>query len=91
MPPAPDRQDFVLERWQRVTFTGAPRQPARVVFGFVGTIVCEAQPEGGTNVTHAHVFRFRGPFRILEPMLKNWLSRELNIEMTMLAHALKTI
>jgi Polyketide cyclase / dehydrase and lipid transport len=88
MPPAPDRQDFVLERWERVTFTGARRQPARLVFGFVGTFVCEAQPDGGTKVTHSYTFRFRGPFRFIEPMLKSWLPRELSVEMTKLAQAL---
>ncbi len=29
LPPAPDRQDFVLRRWTDLTFTGASRQPAR--------------------------------------------------------------
>jgi len=84
LPPMPDRQDFVIERWKRVTFTGASRQPARMIFDFTGTFDCEPS-ESGTTVTHAYEFRFKGPFRLVERVLAVWLQREIEIEVQELA------
>lgn len=87
-PAAPDVHHFVLERWSRLTFTGAPRQPGRLVFTFAGTFVCEPTATG-TEVTHAYTFRFRLPFRWLEPLHRAWLQTELEAEMVRLAEELR--
>jgi len=79
-PALPDMQDFVLERWRRLTFTGAPRKPGRLVFDITGTFECEPTATG-TEVTHGYVFRFRLPFRWLEVLHRTWLQDELDAEM----------
>lgn len=79
-PAAPDVQNFVLEKWNRLTFTGAPNQPGRLIFNFTGTFDCEPI-DAGTKVTHAYEFRFRLPFRLLEPLHSSWLQAELDAEM----------
>ena len=79
-PPVPDVQLFELQRWSRLTFTGAPGQPSRLVLGFTGTVECEPIPEG-TLVTHSYELTFRGPFRILETMHRRWLQQDLEEEM----------
>ena len=84
LPPAPDRQDFVLERWSRLTFTGAARQPARVLFDFVGTIEC-SRGDTGTRLTHSYTFRFKGPFRWVERVLGGWLQRQIDEEVEAIA------
>lgn len=86
-PAAPDRQDFRLERWRRLTFTGAPWQPARLVFDFVGTFECE-ETTAGTLVTHAYEFRFRRPFRLMERLLSPWLQDEIEAEVGRIADLL---
>ncbi|MEZ5169087.1 MAG: hypothetical protein R2695_22315 [Acidimicrobiales bacterium] len=85
LPPAPDRQDFVLEPDHRVTFTGAARQPARMIFDFVGTVECHAL-ESGTSLTHTYEFRFKGPFRLIERMLNGWLQRQIEDEVDQIAN-----
>jgi hypothetical protein len=87
-PPAPDRQDFVLERWSRLTFTGAARQPGRLVFDFVGRFVCDPAADGATRVTHSYEFTFKGPFRLAERKLATWLQQEIEHEVTNLARAI---
>ncbi len=87
LPPAPDRQDFVLKRWERLTFTGAARQPARLIFHFTGIVEC-TPGEGGTQVTHRYEFRFRGPFRPIERLLAGWLQRQIEQEVRDLAQLL---
>ncbi len=84
LPPAPDRQDFVLERWNRLTFTGAPRQPARMLFDFVGTVECD-ESDTGARLTHAYEFRFKGPFRRVERVLGSWLQRQIEEEVEAIA------
>ena len=79
-PPAPDVQIFHLERWQRLTFSSAPRQPSRLVFGFTGTVECEPI-DGGTLVTHSYELTFRRPFHILETVHRGWLQWDLEEEM----------
>ena len=86
-PPVPDVQLFELERWSRLTFTGAPGQPSRLVLGFTGTVECEPTPDG-TLVTHSYELAFRGPFRILEIPHRKWLQRDLAEEMARLADLL---
>jgi hypothetical protein len=85
IPPAPDRQDFRLERWSKLTFTGAARQPSRLVFDFRGTFDCNLSPDGRTSVTHAYEFRFKGPFRFFERFVTPWLQREITTEVGELA------
>lgn len=87
LPPAPDKQDFVLERWERLTFTGAPRQPARLIFHFTGIVEC-IPGNGGTQVTHRYEFRFHGPFRPVERLLAGWLQRQIEQEVRDLARVL---
>ena len=84
-PPAPDRQDFVLERWTKLTFTGAPRQPARLVFDFTGTIACQERQDGTTGVTHSYEFRFKGLFSFAERYLSHWLQDQIAEELEALA------
>ncbi len=86
-PALPDVHDFVLERWRRLTFTGAPGRPGRLVFDFTGTFVCEPTVTG-TEVTHGYVFRFRLPFRWLEALHRTWLQDELEAEMARIAEEL---
>ncbi len=87
LPPAPDRQDFTLERWHTLTFVGAPRQPARMVFDFVGTFDC-VPDDGGTTITHAYEFTFKGPFRLVERSLGDWLQAEIETEVATIAEIL---
>ena len=86
-PAAPDVQYFKLDRWSRLTFTGASRQPARAIFNFTGTFQC-TPTASGTSVTHAYDFRFRGLFRLLEPLQRSWLQDELDDEMEQLRKTL---
>ena len=88
LPPAPDRQDFVLERWERVTFTGARRQPGRVAFDFVGTFECVPTSDTITEVTHAYRFDFRRGFHWVERRLEGALQSELDREVERLASIL---
>ena len=88
LPPAPDRQDFVLERWTKLTFTGASGQPARLVFDFTGIVACSERPDGATNVTHSYEFAFKGPFRLAERFLGDWLQRQIEEEVEALASRL---
>jgi len=85
LPPAPDRQDFTLEKWRRLTFVGAPRQPGRLVFGFVGTFDCEPINDVGTQVTHAYEFEFTPPFRWMERRMADPLAAEIDAEVERLA------
>lgn len=87
-PPAPDQQDFVLERWRRLTFVGAPGRPARLVFNFVGTFECEPLEEG-TRITHAYEFTFRRPFRYAQHFLEDWLQTEIEAEVGRIAEILR--
>ena len=80
-PPAPDRQDFALERWTKLTFTGAPGQPARLVFEFTGIIACQERPDGSTEITHSYEFRFKGLFRLAERNLGKWLQDQIEEEL----------
>ena len=84
LPPAPDRQDLTLERWEKLTFVGAPRQPARLVFDFVGTFDC-VPDDDGTTITHAYEFTFKGPFRLVERSLGDWLQHEIEDEVATIA------
>ncbi len=59
LPPAPDTHEVHLERWERLTFRGARRVPARLLFDFTGRF--EVVPnDGGCTLTHGYEVRFRG-------------------------------
>ena len=88
LPPAPDRQDFVLEPWTKLTFTGAPGQPARLVFDFTGTITCQQRQDGSTELTHSYEFRFKGLFSFAERYLSHWLQDQIEDELEALASRL---
>ncbi len=79
-PAWPDVYDVVLERWSRLTFTGARRQPVRLVFDLTGSFACEPT-EIGTSVTHTCRLTFRLPFRWLDPLHRHWLRSALDAEM----------
>ncbi len=85
LPVAPDRQDFTLERWSRLTFVGAPRQPGRLVFDFVGTFECVPLDDRRTRVTHAYEFIFHAPFRWMERRLAEPLREAIEDEVARLA------
>ena len=88
LPPAPDRQDFFLEPWTRLTFRGSARQPGRLVFDFAGIFECQPiDDDDFVAVTHAYEFTFHGPFRRVERKLGPWLQHEIEEEMTNLAAA----
>ena len=88
LPVAPDRQDFTLERWNRLTFVGAPRQASRLVFDFVGTFECVPLDDLTTRVTHAYDFTFRRPFRWIGRRLAEPLRQEIDDEVFRLAEIL---
>ncbi len=85
LPLAPDRQDFTLDRWSHLTFVGAPRQPGRLLFDFVGTFECTPLDDDTTRVTHAYEFTFRSPFRWIERRMAQPLSTEIEQEVARLA------
>ena len=88
MPPAPDRQDFTLERWSRLTFVGAPRQPGRLVFDFIGTFDCVPIDDSLTQVTHAYEFQFTRPFRWLQRRMAAPLAAAIDEEVIRLVELL---
>jgi hypothetical protein len=88
LPPAPDRQNFTLEKWKRLTFVGAPRQLGRLIFDFVGTFDCVPIDDTVTQVTHAYEFEFRRPFRWLERRMSAQLAVEVDEEVERLAELL---
>lgn len=80
-PPVPDTNIVRLTRWTELVFTGAPRQPARLVLDFTGRFRC-TDAEEGCRVTHSYELAFRRPFRwIYEPLLRSWLQAELEDEL----------
>ncbi len=85
MPPAPDHHDVTLTRWTELTFTGARRQPARLVFDFTGRFNCEPLDDRVTVVTHSYEFGFRGPFKLAEPRIGRWLQSDVEREVRELA------
>lgn len=88
LPKAPDRQDFTLVRWSHLTFVGAPRQPGRLMFDFVGTFECVPLDDHTTRVTHAYEFTFRAPFRWIERRMTEPLRAEIDDEVARLAEIL---
>lgn len=90
LPTAPDRQDFTLDRWSRLTLVGAPHQPGRLIFDFVGSFECTPIDNDLTRVTHAYEFTFRRPFRWLERRMAAPLAREIDDEVERLAEILET-
>jgi hypothetical protein len=88
LPAAPDTNLVALTPWSRLTFTGAPRQPARLFMNFIGTFEC-CESDGGCEITHSYEMRFRGPFRWLyEPLVRTWLQHELEDELARLGNLL---
>jgi hypothetical protein len=84
-PPVPDVNIVRLRRWSELTFTGAPRQPSRLVLDFTGRFTCR-EDDGGCEVTHGYEMTFRRPFRwIYEPLLDGWLQVELDSELERLS------
>lgn len=90
LPAAPDRQNFTLEHWNQLTLVGAPRQPGRLIFDFVGSFHCTPVDDELTRVTHAYEFTFRRTFRWLERRMAKTLSSEIDHEVRRLAEILDT-
>jgi hypothetical protein len=88
LPAAPDRQNFILEPWNRLILVGAPRQPGRLIFDFVGSFRCARVDADLTEVTHAYEFTFRRPFRWLERRMTHTLASEIQQELRRLAEIL---
>jgi len=88
MPLAPDRQNFTLQKWSRLTFVGAPHQPGRLVFNFIGTFDCVPLDDAMTQVTHAYEFDFRRPFRWVERRMREPLANEMDQEVERLTELL---
>lgn len=89
-PPAPDTNLVRLRRWHELTFTGAPRQPARLILDFTGRFTC-VEREEGCQVTHSYEMTFRRPLRwVYEPLLRGWLQRELEAELDRVRDILRT-
>ena len=84
LPSTPDTQVVHLERWRRLTFTGAPGVPARLLYSFTGTF--EAVEEGhSTRLTHAYEIRFRRPLQaVFGRSVQRWLDADLADEMVRL-------
>lgn len=88
-PPVPDLNIVKLTPWTDLTFTSAPRQPGRLFLSFVGRFRCTDTADG-CEVTHSYEIQFRRPFRwIYEPLLRDWLPRELDEEMRRLEQILE--
>lgn len=84
-PPAPDTNLVKLEPWRTLTFTSAPRQPARLILDFTGRFDC-VDDDTGCQLTHSYEMTFRRPFRwIYEPLLRTWLQTELDAELDRVA------
>lgn len=80
-PPAPDTNIVRLTPWTEVTFTGAPRQPARLALDFTGRFSC-VDTDDGCEITHGYEMTFRRPLRwVYEPLLRSWLQSELEDEL----------
>lgn len=81
LPPAPDLNIVRLHRWSELTFTGAPRQPARLILDFTGRFVCR-ELDDGCELTHGYEITFRRPLRwVYEPLLTSWLRTGLEVEL----------
>ena len=84
-PPAPDTNLVKLDPWRSLSFTGAPRQPARLILDFTGRFHC-VDTDTGSQVTHSYEMTFRRPVRwIYEPLLRTWLQTELDAELDRVA------
>lgn len=84
LPAAPDKQDFTLDRWSCLTLVGAPRQPGRLMFDFVGRFECVPIDDQTTRVTHAYEFTFTKPFKWLERRIADQLASEIEEEVARL-------
>jgi hypothetical protein len=79
-----------LRRWSELTFTGAPRRPARLVLAFSGRFTCREVGDG-CELTHSYELAFRRPWRwIYEPLLDGWLQREVEGEVDRVREILGT-
>lgn len=89
LPPAPDTHDVHLERWERLTFRGSRRAPARLLFEFTGRF--DVVPTaGGCTLTHGYEVRFRRPLAaLLDRRVTAWLRRDLEDELVRLSSSLQ--
>jgi hypothetical protein len=70
---------FTLTR-SRLHFASPIAGPARWFLDFDGTFDCAVTQEG-TVVAHREEFRFKRPWRWLEPLLRRWLQTDTAAEM----------
>ena len=80
-PPAPDTHLVHLEPWHRLTFVGAPKVLARLIYSFTGRF--ETTPvDGGTELTHRYDITFRQPLAgLFGATVQKWLDADLEEEM----------
>jgi len=85
VPTPVDTQDVHLERWHRLTLTGAPGVWTRWFVDFEGTFDCE-RVGSGTRLTHREHFRFkpRPVGWLMDRLLGRWLAGTMPGEMTRL-------
>lgn len=76
--PVPATQRLRLSPGERIDVTNEPSWQDRMV-DFRGEFVCEPVPEG-VKVTHRYTFSFKGPGKLLEPLLRSWLTRDIKNE-----------
>lgn len=90
VPTPVDTQDVHLERWHRLTLTGASGVWTRWFVEFEGTFECE-RAGSGTQVTHREHFRFKPrPLGwLMDRLLGRWLAGTMPGEMTRLAQLIE--
>lgn len=81
--PVAATQRMHLTPGQRIDVVNEPSWQDRFA-GFHGEFVCLATP-AGTQVTHRYTFTFKGPARVIEPLLAGWLRRDISQEVGRLA------
>jgi hypothetical protein len=66
---------------ERVDVSNEPSWQDRLV-DFHGEFVCRPGPPGSgtTVVTHRYTFCFKGPGRLLEPLVRRWLQGDIRCE-----------
>lgn len=83
--PVATTQRMRLTPGHRIDVTNEPSWQDRLV-DFHGEFVCQP-PTGGagaTRVTHRYTFSFKGPGRLLEPLIHRWLQRDIRREVARL-------
>jgi hypothetical protein len=76
--PAPATQRLRLTPGQRIDVTNEPSWQDQLV-EFHGEFTC-TPAEAGVRVTHRYSFDFKGPGKIVEPLLPKWMAQDIEAE-----------